>query len=101
MKIETKKCIVIDGRPFIDVNSAAKSMALLLAARYAEQIRLEEQAKGNYISNWKNPTTGVIDHCLYPVYGISLPTEELVTSVRERRKRAYKKFKARLERLPL
>lgn len=99
MKIEVKKVLMVDGIPFVHAEAAAKSLARTVAARYASKIRLAELEKGSYDASWRTMDAPIEErHLLFTVYGVGLPTRALAEQVRDRRKRAYRKFKSKLER---
>jgi len=83
--IEVKKAIFIDNKPFVSAKAAASHMSWIVATRMATKIYLAEQAKGNFQS------------MIYERYSVPLPSPEAVKKVGAYRKRAYNKFKARLE----
>lgn len=97
LKIEVKKCIIIDGKPYISVHAAAKSLAMTVAIRYANRLR-ERDIDARYFDHaWKRAGQASSVCCLYVVYGVSLLTYEQAMDVKNRRKRAYKKLKTRME----
>jgi hypothetical protein len=85
MKAEIKKCIVLDGKPFLTVVAAAKSLAQLAAARMANRIAMA------------TIEAGVEHRYRYSIYGSWVPTQDDLDKIQYHRKRAFARYKKILE----
>jgi len=85
MKAEIKKCIILDGKPFLTAIAAAKSLAQLAAARMANRISMAA-------------IEADIEHSYrYGIYGFWVPTQDDLDKIQYHRKRAYARYKKILE----